>query len=214
MKKIILLAIICLSFCNTQNIFTKSFKKLDPSLQQALINENSKRKKCFGIGSSFDKPEKICCKRGKRGKRGPRGHTGASGLPNYGYIYNVSAQSVDVESDIVFDSNGLLVGITHVAGSNQIFFNQAGTYRIDFSLSATARNEFALFVNNVVNASAIYGSGDVFQQNSGQVIITVLAGDFITIRNHTSLLGTITLQTLAGGTAINVNASILIQQLA
>ncbi|WP_164473210.1 hypothetical protein [Clostridium sp. E02] len=44
------------------------------------------------------------------------------------------------------------------------------------------------------------------------VIITAAAADVITIRNHTSAAA-VTLQTLAGGTQINSNASVLIQKL-
>jgi hypothetical protein len=44
------------------------------------------------------------------------------------------------------------------------------------------------------------------------VIITAAAADTLTVRNHTSAAA-VTLQTLAGGTQINSNASILIQKL-
>jgi hypothetical protein len=58
-----------------------------------------------------------------------------------------------------------------------------------------------------------YGSGAGTQQNYGQAIIAVAAGDILTLRNHTSAAA-VTLQTLAGGTQTNnVNASILIKKL-
>jgi hypothetical protein len=44
------------------------------------------------------------------------------------------------------------------------------------------------------------------------VIITAAASDILTIRNHTSSAA-VTLQTLAGGTQVNANASVLIQKL-
>jgi hypothetical protein len=44
------------------------------------------------------------------------------------------------------------------------------------------------------------------------VIITAAAGDVLTLRNHTSTAA-VTLQTLAGGTQINSNASVLMQKL-
>jgi len=45
------------------------------------------------------------------------------------------------------------------------------------------------------------------------VIISAAAGDVLTLRNHTSFVGDVNLQTLAGGSEVNVNASILIQRL-
>ena len=50
------------------------------------------------------------------------------------------------------------------------------------------------------------------QQNIGQAIITLAAGDSLTLVNHTSAAA-VTLQTLAGGTQVNVNASLVIKKL-
>ncbi len=44
------------------------------------------------------------------------------------------------------------------------------------------------------------------------MILTLGAGDVITLRNHSSA-SAVTLQTLAGGTQQNVNASILIEKI-
>jgi hypothetical protein len=44
------------------------------------------------------------------------------------------------------------------------------------------------------------------------VIITAAIADVITIRNHTSA-APVTLQTLAGGTQVNANASVLIEKI-
>jgi hypothetical protein len=57
-----------------------------------------------------------------------------------------------------------------------------------------------------------YGSGAGTQPNPGMVIISATAGDSLTLRNHSSA-SAITLQTLAGGTQQNANASVLIQKL-
>jgi hypothetical protein len=69
-----------------------------------------------------------------------------------------------------------------------------------------------LFVNGAPVAGTVYGSGAGTQQNNGQAIITMAAGDVLTLRNHSSTAA-VTLQTLAGGTQINVNASIKIIKL-
>ena len=59
----------------------------------------------------------------------------------------------------------------------------------------------------------MYGSGAGTQQNSGLSILILGAGDVLTLVNHTSAAA-VTLQTLAGGTVINVNSSVLIERLA
>jgi hypothetical protein len=73
-------------------------------------------------------------------------------------------------------------------------------------------NQFAIFLNGALFAGSIYGSGAGTQPNPGMVILTASAGDTITLRNHSSAAA-VTLQTLAGGTQANSNASILIQRL-
>lgn len=59
---------------------------------------------------------------------------------------------------------------------------------------------------------SVYGSGAGTQPNPGMVIINAASSDVLTLRNHSSA-SAVDLQTLAGGTQINANASILIQQL-
>ena len=154
---------------------------------------------------------------GPAGPTGPTGATGpqgpANGLSQYGYIYNLGAQIVPLESDISFDTNGVLTtGITHTPGTSQIHVINTGDYMITFSVSSVQPDQFALFVNGVQVTGTVYGSGAGTQQNNGQAIITLGANDVLTLRNHTSSAG-VTLQTLAGGTQTNVNASIIIEKL-
>jgi hypothetical protein len=114
---------------------------------------------------------------------------------------------------VIFDSNGILTpGITHAPGTSQIVFAISGNYKIAFSLSAVEANQFAVFLNGVAIEGSTYGSGAGTQQNNGQVIVAVLAGDSLTIRNHSSAAAVV-IQDLAGGTQANVNASVLIEKL-
>jgi hypothetical protein len=70
----------------------------------------------------------------------------------------------------------------------------------------------AIAVNGVPLAEAIYGSGAGTQQNSGQAIIALSAGDILTIVNHSSS-SSVTLPSVVGGTQANVNASVVIEKL-
>jgi len=69
-----------------------------------------------------------------------------------------------------------------------------------------------LFVNRALVAGSVYGSGTGTQQSNGQVILGLSAGDVVTIVNHSSA-SAVTLQTLAGGTQTNVNASVRVLKL-
>jgi hypothetical protein len=83
---------------------------------------------------------------------------------------------------------------------------------VSFSVTGTETSQMAVFLNGVTVAGATYGSGAINQQNMGQVIFSAPAGAIINIRNNTSAAAT-TLQTLAGGSAVIANASILVEQL-
>jgi hypothetical protein len=122
---------------------------------------------------------------------------------------------VAIEADVTFGQNGVRTsGITHAAGSAEIGFTTAGTYKIAYSVSGVEPSQFALFLNGAATAvsGSIYGSGAGTQQNTGQVIVTIGAGDVLRVRNHSSSAA-VTLQTLAGGTRANVNASVSIEKL-
>ena len=135
------------------------------------------------------------------------------GLCDYGYIYNLSAEVVAIEADVIFDTTGITtVGITHTPGTAQIVVTNPGDYEVTFSVSGVEPNQFALFINGAPVAGTVYGSGAGTQQNTGQAIIAIAAGDVLTLRNHSSAAA-VTLQTLAGGTQINVNASVSIKML-
>jgi len=150
---------------------------------------------------------------GPAGATGPTGATGTAAPVEFAYIYNVSAETVPLEADVTFDTNGVLTaGLTHAPGATGITFASAGYYTVGFTVSAVEPNQMGLFVNGVVVPGTVHGSGAGTQQTTGQTIIRVDAGDVLTLRNHTSAAA-VGLQPLAGGTQPSTNAAIRIVQL-
>jgi hypothetical protein len=120
---------------------------------------------------------------------------------------------VALEADVVFASNGpLTAGFTHGLGDAAVTILNAGDYKVTFIVTGVEPNQFGLFVNGAEASGAIYGSGAGTQQTTGQAILTMGAGDALTLRNHTSTAA-VTLQTLAGGSQANANVSLLIEKL-
>ncbi|OIK09924.1 hypothetical protein [Bacillus sp. MUM 13] len=150
------------------------------------------------------------------GPAGPQGAAGANGTAastDYALIYQSTAQSVDPQTDVTFDTNGVIFGsIAHTVGDSIITINTPGNYKVIFSVTAQEENQFALFLNGTLVAGTIYGSNNVSQQNTGVAIITIAGTSTLTLRNYISTTPVL-LETLAGGTANNVTASILIQKL-
>lgn len=159
---------------------------------------------------------------GPMGSPGPKGDTGATGrvgatgsrggIAAFAYVYNESAEVVPISSAVTFDGNGPLLGVTHAPGSSSIVVTSGGTYLVDFSTSGVEPSQFTLFVDGTAVPGTTYGSGAGTQQNAGQAIVTLSAGDSLSLVNDASSAA-VGLQSLAGGTQANVDASIVIQQI-
>jgi hypothetical protein len=121
---------------------------------------------------------------------------------------------VAIDAAITFDSNGPLTSaVTHSPGDSQLILVNAGVYEVTFSVSGNEPSQMAIFLNGSAVAGGVYGSGAGTQQNNGQAILVAGAGDAVTVRSYSSAAG-VTLQTLAGGTRTNTNASVVIKKLA
>ena len=161
----------------------------------------------------------VALQRGRRamnrrpvGATGATGATGPVGLPDYGYIYNVAPQTVAIEADVSFDSNGPVSGVVHTPGTSEIVVMRAGTYLVDFSVSGSEPDQFAVMVNGFAAAGSTYGAGAGTQQNNGDAILTLGAGAVLTLRNHSSAAA-VTLASVVGGTQANVSASMVVERL-
>jgi len=125
----------------------------------------------------------------------------------------LGGETVPLEADVTFDSNGVLTpGITHAPGAAGVTLTTAGTYAVTFSVSGTEPSQMALFVNGTLVPGTVYGSGAGTQQNTGQAILVAPAGAVLTVRNHTSSAA-VGLATPIGGTQPSSNASVVIEKL-
>ncbi|MGE5397031.1 MAG: hypothetical protein ACM3MK_05780 [Chitinophagales bacterium] len=104
-------------------------------------------------------------------------------LTSFGYVYHLSstAQNVPVGSNVIFNKNGPLRNITHVASSSRIRVALAGVYNIAFAIYTSVNNPevWGVAVNGVVKSRF---SADGKSLNA----ITSLhlnAGDIVQIRN-------------------------------
>jgi len=150
---------------------------------------------------------------GATGPTGPTGATGATGAAqetSFAYIYNTTPETVPIENDITFDTSGALDGFSHAPSTSELVVDEGGTYKIEYVVSAIEPNQLALYVNGA-QASAPTGVDSGSVQNAGQVILSLLPGDIVTLRNHTSNVA-FTLGPTTGGALNAVNASIVVER--
>ncbi|MEI9971562.1 MAG: hypothetical protein WDO73_05580 [Ignavibacteriota bacterium] len=113
---------------------------------------------------------------------------------------------------VAFSTNGALNGISHIPLESLLIITLTGDYKVAFSVSGVEPNQFTLFVNGTPIPGTTYGSGGGTQQNNGQAILSLIAGDILELVNYSSV-ASVTLQTLAGGSQLNVNASLIIEKI-
>ena len=144
---------------------------------------------------------------------------GVGGISQYAYIYNDGqTDQIPPGGNVHFQENGIITpGIVHtpfinpIPGSDSIVVLFAGVYKIDFFTYeirdvTPSGSVFSLCVNGAVIPGATFKSA-IFTPNPGQVIVSLSAGDTITLKNESAF----TVQ--LGGAPGVVNSFISILQL-
>jgi hypothetical protein len=101
-------------------------------------------------------------------------------------VYDTSgSQVVTAGTDVTFDSNGPLSGVTHTAGTAAVTVPIAGTYQIYYAVNITAGTgaTISIAVNGTVDASTSIDLLSATGETSGDTMLTLAAGDVLTLRN-------------------------------
>lgn len=116
---------------------------------------------------------------------------GGSAIASFGYSYELAtggSETVVGGADVIFSNNGPLSGITHTAGTTTFTVPSTATYKVEYSISYTAGvgAAIAIAVNGTVDASTnvtlLTGAGNI----AGTAILTLAAGDVLTLRNNSA----------------------------
>ncbi len=166
---------------------------------------------------------------GADGPMGPPGSSGTSAGPAgsvYLYASNSSGQTIHrgVGNAITFDTTGATLGdISFTNGTGSFTVGTAGVYKVTFWAIADEDNQFDMRVNGQVPAMGLVVFGGLAHQpTSGTSVLTLDAGDVVTLQNISStgeaadapiLAGDVLLSTSVGGSAATLNAWITIEQL-
>jgi hypothetical protein len=150
---------------------------------------------------------------GPAGAPGAAGPTGPAPIPEYGYFYNLAAQTVASHGDVLFSNSGdTSSGITHALDASQIVVNVAGEYEITFAVSVVDPGQFALTLNHRVVPGTVFGAASGEQQDTGTVILSVAAGDVLTVQN-VEATNADELDAFAGGNLEDSDATFAIREI-
>jgi hypothetical protein len=141
-----------------------------------------------------------------------------AGADAHGVFYKTQADLVPIETPLTFEFNSNVTCFTHAPGSATIIVKKSGVYRTEYTISLTKSGQFGLFVNGVAVDGTVTG---IFQGASEIVVRYILslnAGDQITLVNHASIVGNVQLANNPGGittaTYLSVNASLIFTRIA
>jgi hypothetical protein len=101
-------------------------------------------------------------------------------------------------------------GILHVPGTSTVTFAEAGTYKVTYSMSGSllsSTTSLAIYLNGVAVPGTQYSSTTSGVGVTGEAMITVAAGDVLTVVNTSPLI------TNVSSTPPNVNSSLLIEKM-
>ncbi len=118
--------------------------------------------------------------------------TSAEGMggASHGYFYHLATSLTratwQAGSDIHLSSNGPANGISHRAGSSEIIVGVGGTYLVEYQayLSTGIGASLALAVNGSVQPETVALRHDSYGLVSGRAILSLAAGDVLTLRNN------------------------------
>ncbi len=144
---------------------------------------------------------------GATGPMGPQGPAGTGAATTWGYGYELAVDGTVIGgADVPFSNNGPLSGVTHTAGTTTFTVPSTGTYQVNYSISHTdgVGATIAIAVDGTVDGSTPVQLLTAAGMVSGSAMLTLAAGDVVTLRNNSAVALTMPLAPSVGA-QLNIN---------
>jgi len=137
------------------------------------------------------------------------------GFNIHGSFFTKITQSVPTESNVIFDNyinvNGLKWDSTK---PDQILVKEDGVYKVFFMVTTNTACQFSICVNDVPYDPSTQGSNKGAGQTSLRTLLELKAGDYITVKNHTSVNSSVIISEHAGGALASLSALLTVFKVA
>lgn len=134
------------------------------------------------------------------------------GSDAYGSFFSKISQIVDVEQSVTFELHQNVKNLKLQANNSDVLINKDGSYFMMVLLSVTQASQFAIFVNGVPNETTTSGVNKGANQIMLRQILHLKKGDLVSLRNHTSALGQITIVANSGGVQLGIDAILILMR--
>lgn len=118
----------------------------------------------------------------------------------YGVFWRNTPQVIPVEQPILWESSQNVFNMEFTPNTSDVTVKRSGVYRFTFLVGTTKASQFTFFVNGVPETTTTAGTNVAGSQLMLRQILSLNAGDKVSIRNHTSLVGDVPVSNNAGGT--------------
>ena len=135
------------------------------------------------------------------------------GCEAYGSFYTLITQDVPVDSSVTYENHQNLLNMTHTLGSGDVTVQKDGIYLLVFAGTTTQACQFTIFVNGIPNQTTTAGINKGANVLHLRQELELKAGDVVSVKNHVSATGTITISNNAGGISSGLNAQLIIYKM-
>ena len=169
----------------------------------------------------FNKEEKLCIPRKLRKKfnlikkwmlEDPQ--LMLQGSDAYGSFYSTLTQDVAVDAPVLYEKQLNVLNLESVPGSGDVKIKVDGVYLFTFMVETAQACQFTVFVNGVPDQTTTGGVNKGANVLQLKQEIQLKVGDVVSIRNHVSAAGTITVSQSAGGVLVGVNTILILYRVA
>jgi hypothetical protein len=132
------------------------------------------------------------------------------GIDAYGSFYSTNTQIVPIDNSIIFDYNQNVLNMTHTKGTGDVKILKDGIYYFCVILETSQSCQFTLFVNGVQENSTTTGINKGASVLQMRQMIELKTNDIVSIRNHVSSSGAVTITQGSGGSLLGVNTQLIL----
>jgi len=118
------------------------------------------------------------------------------------------------KSEKLYNNNLNLFNTEHVIGSGDVKIRKSGVYLMLFIIGTVQASQFTVFINNIPNETTTAGTNKGAGQLMLRQTLSLNKGDIVSVKNHTSSIGTVTVNQNAGGLDPGVNAEFILFKIA
>jgi hypothetical protein len=129
------------------------------------------------------------------------------GVPAFFNGFCNQTQNINLNAPVIWQINGYKKKVNHQQGKGDIKVKESGYYFVRYDIDVNTAAQFTTFINDIPDITTVSGT-----VGAGTVILTQILKlkecDRLSVRNYTSLVGTITTLDNLFGDQVSINADI------